>query len=58
MKYRDLIKKFEKYADEDVSIVHCLGDIHFYPASDGDIEIVTLELGVGEPFLAREVETD
>lgn len=56
MKYRTLIKRFEKYADEEVSIVAGNGDVVFFPVSDGNIEIIHLVEGDKEPFRAREVK--
>ena len=56
MKYRTLIKRFEKYADEEVSIVASNGDVVFFPVSDGNIEIIHLVEGDKEPFRAREVK--
>jgi hypothetical protein len=54
MKYRVLIKRFEKYADEEVSIVCEHGAVHFFPVSDGNIEIISLLQGEKEPFRAKE----
>lgn len=56
MKYKTLIKRFQKYAEEEVSIVCENGCVHFFPASDGDIEIISLVEGENEPFKAREVK--
>lgn len=56
MKYRTLIKRFEKYADEEVNIVAGNGDVVFFPVSDGNIEIIHLVEGDKEPFRAREVK--
>lgn len=56
MKYKTLIKRFEKYADEEVSIVAGYGDVVFFPASDGNIEIIHLVDSNKEPFRAREVK--
>lgn len=54
MKYKDLIEIFSKFADEEVSIVTCLGNVIFYPASDGDKEIIVLGIENDEPFKAFE----
>lgn len=56
MKYKTLIKRFQKYAEEEVSIVCENGCVHFFPVSDGDIEIISLVEGKNEPFRAREVK--
>lgn len=56
MKYKDLIKIFEKYAEEEVSMVAARGDVVFFPVSDGDVEIVHLIHEKGEPFKALKVE--
>jgi len=56
MKYSTLIKRFQKYADEEVSIVAEMGCVHFFPVSDGNIEIISLVEGEKEPFKAREVK--
>lgn len=56
MKYRTLIKRFEKYADEEVSIVAGYRDVVFFPVSDGNIEIIHLVESDKEPFRAREIK--
>lgn len=56
MKYKTLIKRFEKYAEEEVSIVAGNGDVVFFPVSDGNIEIAHLIQGDTEPFRAKEVK--
>ena len=56
MKYSTLIKRFEKYANEEVSIVCGHGDVVFFPVSDGNIEIIHLVQGEKEPFRAKEVK--
>ena len=56
MKYKTLIKRFEKYAEEEVSIVAGNGDVVFFPVSDGNIEIIHLIQGESEPFRAKEVK--
>lgn len=56
MKYRTLIERFEKYADEEVSIVASRGDVVFFPLSDGDTEIIHLVHEKKEPFRAEEVK--
>lgn len=56
MTYAELIKRFEPYADKQVSMVTCLGQVMFYPHDDGNNEIIVLEAGREEPFLAQEVE--
>ena len=56
MKYKDLIERFKGYEDEDVSIVigH-LDCVSFFPASDGNKEIISLASEREEPFKAFEV---
>lgn len=56
MKYKTLIKRFEKYADEEVSIVASYGDVVFFPVSDENTEIIHLVQGEREPFKAKEVK--
>lgn len=56
MKYKELIKIFEKYAEEEVSIVASRGVVVFFPVSDGDVEIVHLIHERREPFKAQMVE--
>ena len=56
MKYKDLIKRFEKYADEEVSIVVGFGDVVFFPVSDGNVEIIHLAQEDEEPFKAIEIK--
>lgn len=56
MKYSTLIKRFQKYADEEVSIVVESDCVHFYPVSDGNDEIISLVGGYKEPFRAKEVK--
>jgi hypothetical protein len=56
MKYKDLIKIFEKYAEEEVSMVAAHGDVVFFPVSDGNVEIVHLIQERDEPFKALKVE--
>lgn len=56
MKYKTLIKRFEKYAEEEVSIVACYGDVVFFPVSDENTEIIHLVQGEREPFKAKEVK--
>lgn len=56
MKYKTLIKRFQKYAEEEVSIVCERGAVHFFPVSDGNIEIISLVESEKEPFRAREVK--
>lgn len=56
MKYKTLIKRFAKYAEEEVSIVAGYGDVVFFPVSDGNIEIIHLVEGHEEPFRAKEVK--
>lgn len=56
MKYKTLIKRFQKYADEEVSIVCGTGYVHFFPVSDGNNEIISLVESDKEPFRAREVK--
>ena len=57
MKYRELIKRLEPYAEEEVSMVAGRGDVVFFPVSDGNAEIVHLVMmDVDEPFRAEEVQ--
>ncbi len=56
MKYKTLIKRFEKYAEEEVSIVATYGDVVFFPVSDGNAEIIHLVQGDREPFKAKEIK--
>lgn len=56
MKYKTLIKRFQKYAEEEVSIECENGCVHFFPVSDGNIEIISIVEGTKEPFRAREVK--
>ena len=56
MTYRDLIKKFEPYADEEVSMITCMGTVRFYPVSDGNEEIVSLAYVDEDPYPAYECE--
>ena len=56
MKYKTLIKRFEKYAEEEVSIVASSRDVTFFPVSDGDDEIIHLVIEVKEPFGVKEVK--
>lgn len=56
MKYKTLIKRFEKYAEEEVSIIASKGEVIFFPVSDGNIEIIHLVEAEKEPFRAREVK--
>jgi hypothetical protein len=53
LKYKDLIKLFQPYAEEEVSIVADYGEVCFFPVSDGNIEIVCLLQGGQEPFIAK-----
>ncbi len=55
IKYKDLIKRFEPYAEEEVSLVISKGDVAFFPASDGDKEIIHLADSGSEPFWAYEI---
>lgn len=55
MTYRELIERFEKYADEEVSMIASYGYVAFFPASDGNIEIVHLMQGVEEPYRVTEI---
>ena len=56
MKYKDLIKRFEKYSEEEVSIVAGYGDVVFFPVSDGNAEIIHLMQDEREPFKAKEIK--
>ena len=52
-KYKDLIKLFQPYAEEEVSIVADYGGVYFFPVSNGNIEIAHLVEGANEPFRAK-----
>ena len=56
MKYKTLIKRFAKYAEEEVSIVAGYGDVVFFPVSDENTEIIHLVQSDEEPFRAKEVK--
>ena len=56
MKYKTLIKRFEKYADEEVSIVCKKGEVIFFPVSDENVEIIHLVDGDKKPFRAKEIK--
>lgn len=57
MKYKTLIDLFEKYADEEVSVVIVGRDeVCFFPVSDGDKEIAHLGTSHEEPFRAELLE--
>ena len=56
MKYKTLIKRFEKYAEEEVSIVATYGDVVFFPVSDENVEIIHLVEGREKPWRAKEVK--
>lgn len=56
MKYKTLIKRFQKYAEEEVSIECENGCVHFFPVSDVNNEIISLVESDKEPFRAREVK--
>lgn len=55
MKYKDLIKRFEPFAEEEISIVAGYGDVVFFPVSDGNKEIIHLVQGDDEPYMAYEI---
>ena len=55
MKYKTLIKRFEKYAEAEVSIVAGDHEVIFFPVSDGNIEIIHFVESDREPFRAREI---
>lgn len=59
MKYKTLIKRFEKYADKEVNIVAGNGHVYFFPVPEENEvidEIIHLVEGDKEPFRAREVK--
>ena len=56
MKYKTLIKRFEKYAECEVDIVASRGDVLFFPAGDENTEIIHLVEGHERPFKAKEVK--
>lgn len=56
MKYKDLIKIFEPYAEEEVSMIASSRDVVFFPVSDGNVEIVHLVNELKEPCRAFKVE--
>ena len=56
MKYKTLIKRFEKYAECEVDIVASRGDVVFFPVGDENTEIIHLVEGHERPFKAKEVK--
>ena len=56
MKYKTLIKRFEKYAECEVDIVAGKGDVVFFPVGDENTEIIHLVEGREKPFKAKEVK--
>lgn len=56
MKYKTLIKRFEKYAECEVDIVAGKGDVVFFPVGDENTEIIHLVEGREKPFRAKEVK--
>ena len=56
MKYKTLIKRFEKYAEQEVCIVTSYGDVVFFPVGDENTEIIHLVEGCEKPFKAKEVK--
>ena len=56
MKYKTLIKRFEKYAEQEVSIVASYDDVVFFPVGDENTVIIHLVEGREKPFKAKEVK--
>lgn len=56
MKYKTLIKRFEKYAECEVDIVASKGDVVFFPVGDENTEIIHLVEGHEKPFRAKEIK--
>ena len=56
MKYKTLIKRFEKYAEQEVDMVAIKGEVIFFPVGDENTEIIHLEEGRKKPFKAKEVK--
>ena len=56
MKYKTLIKRFEKYAEQEVDIVASKGEVIFFPAGDENTEIIHLVEGREKPFKAKAVK--
>ena len=56
MKYKTLIQRFEKYAEQEVCIVTSYGDVVFFPVGDENTEIIHLVEGHEKPFKAKEVK--
>ena len=56
MKYKTLIKRFEKYAEQEVDIVAGKGEVIFFPVGDENTEIIHLVEGSEKPFKAKEVK--
>ena len=58
MKYKTLIKRFEKYAEEEIVIFAEYGGVYFFPASNLNLEIIHLAEGEKEPFTAKEIKDE
>lgn len=56
MKYKTLIKRFEKYAEQEVDMVAIKGEVVFFPVGDENTEIIHLVEGREKPFKAKEVK--
>lgn len=56
MKYKTLIKRFEKYAEQEVDMVAIKGEVIFFPVGDENTEIIHLVEGREKPFKAKEVK--
>ncbi len=56
MKYKTLIKRFEKFADCEVDVIAKKGEVSFFPVGDEYTEIVHLIEGEKKPFKAKEIK--
>lgn len=56
MKYKTLIKRLEKYSEEEVSILASKDEVIFFPVSDENLEIIHLIDTGKKPFRAKEVK--
>ena len=56
MKYSTLIKRFQKYADEEVSMVAGEDEVYFFPVRDGNIIITHLVAENEVPNKVKEIK--
>lgn len=54
MKYKDLIKRFEPYAEEEVTAIIDWESVAFFPLSDGNTCIIDIYTEPQEPFKVYE----